>query len=220
MLLYLANPTGEPAVHEAMRQGKLGFINTPAQGNSLIPGVAWCADNGCFGKGYPGDARWLDWLEGLSPHADLCLFAAAPDVVGKAKESLARSVPHLPAIRERGFKAALVGQDGMEDLELPWDEFDALFIGGGTDWKLSEAASDLAREAKARGKHIHLGRVNSRKRLLFAKRVGYDSVDGTFLVFGPRVNLPKLLKWLDEVNADRDQLLDEAQKRADEGRQE
>src|SRR4051812_1194794 len=115
-MLYLANPTGDVAVHDAMRAGELGFINTPAQGNALIPDVWWCADNGCFGKGYPGDARWLDWLEGLRPDSELCLFATAPDVVGKAEESLARSLPHLPAIRERGFKAALVGQDGMEGL--------------------------------------------------------------------------------------------------------
>lgn len=203
MMFYFANPTGEPAVHQAMREGKLGFIKTPVQGNALIPGVTWCANNGCFGRGYPGDAQWLAWLANLAVSADLCSFATAPDVVGKAKESLARSIPHLPAIRARGFKAALVGQDGMEDLELPWDDFDAFFVGGSTEWKLSDAATGLALEAKARGKYIHLGRVNSRKRLRFAKAIGnggYDSVDGTYLTFGPRVNLPKLLRWLDEVN--------------------
>lgn len=208
-MLYLANPTGEIAVHQAMRDGKLGFIKTPAQGNALIPGVVWCADNGCFGKGYPGDARWLDWLEGLRELSDTCLFATAPDVVGRARESLARSLPLLSEIRERGFRAALVAQDGMEEIPLPWDEFDALFIGGKKqerEWKLSQAATNLALEARARGKYIHLGRVNSRKRLRFARSIdvdGYDSVDGTFLKYGPRVNLPKLLRWLDEVNGGR-----------------
>lgn len=201
-VLYLANPTGEPLVHQAMREGKLGFINTPLQGNALIEGVTWCADNGCFGKGYPGDAAWLRWLEKLADRSGDCLFATAPDVVGGGLESLKRSLPLLPPIRHIGFKPALVAQDGMVSSDLPWDDFDVLFVGGTTDWKLSEAASELARESKRRGKHTHLGRVNSRKRLRFAKAVGYDSVDGTYLTFGPRVNLERLLRWLEEVNAD------------------
>jgi hypothetical protein len=28
---------------------------------------------------------------------------------------------------------------------------------------------------------------------------GCDSVDGTYLTFGPRINLPKLLRWLAEL---------------------
>lgn len=188
-------------IHDAMRAGKLGFIKTPVQGNALIEGVVWCADNGCFGKGYPGDERWITWLGNLRPHRDLCLFATAPDVVGKAEESLNRSLPWLEPIRELGFPAALVAQDGMEDLDIPWDGFDALFIGGSTEWKLSEAARGLIVEANSRGKHTHLGRVNSRKRIRLAHSWGCDSVDGTYLRFGPTVNLPKLLRWMDETNS-------------------
>ena len=46
-MLYLANPCG-PQVVAAMREGSLGFIDTPAQGNVRPDGVMWCADNGCF----------------------------------------------------------------------------------------------------------------------------------------------------------------------------
>lgn len=123
---------------------------------------------------------------------------------GDAAATLERSLPLLPKIRALGFKAALVAQDGLEELEVPWDEFDVLFVGGTTDWKLGAGATGLAAEAKRRGKHAHLGRVNSRKRLMHAKLSipgGYDSVDGTYLVFGPRKNLPSLLRWLDEVNS-------------------
>jgi hypothetical protein len=200
-VLYLANPTGKSK--DAMKEGKLGFIATPAQGNPLIPGVTWCADNGCFGKGYPGDEKWLLWLESLKEHAGTCLFATAPDVVGDAKATLERSLPLLPKIRALGYPAALVAQDGLEDLEVPWDDFDALFVGGSTEWKLGPGATSLAAEAKRRGKHTHLGRVNSRRRVFFARLAipgGYDSVDGTYLVFGPDVNLPKLLSWMEDVN--------------------
>lgn len=193
-MLYLANPCG-PAVKEAMQAGQIGFIDTPAQRNKRAPGVVWCADNGCFGKGYPGDERWLAWLAKNAYAAADCLFATAPDVVGDAAATLARSAPFLPQIRALGYPAALVAQDGLEDLVVPWDDFDVLFIGGSTDWKLGAAARGLVKQAKARGKHVHMGRVNSAKRYKYAHDIGCDTVDGTYLVFGPKVNLPKLLDW-------------------------
>jgi hypothetical protein len=178
-----------------MADGLLGFIDTPAQRNTRPDGLTWCADNGCFGRGYPGDAAWLEWLERNAHAADTCLFATAPDVVGDAEATLARSLPLLPLIRALGYRAALVAQDGLENLGVPWDEFDVLFIGGSTEWKLGRHARTLAREAKLRGKWVHMGRVNSGQRWRYAEHIGCDSADGTYLVFGPDVNLPKLLAW-------------------------
>jgi len=193
-MLYLANPCG-PAVIDAMRDDRLGFIDTPAQGNRRPAGVVWCADNGCFGKGYPGDQAWLAWLRKNSVDAATCLFATAPDVVGDAAATLERSAPFLPQIRGLGYPAALVAQDGLEHLEIPWESFDVLFIGGTTEWKLGKAARRLIREAKTRGKWVHMGRVNSERRYRYAHETGCDSVDGTYLTFGPLINLPKLLAW-------------------------
>lgn len=197
--MYLANPCG-PAVKDAMLAGDLGFIDTPAQGNIRPAGVPWCADNGCYGKGYPGDVKWLAWLEANAHAAADCLFATAPDVVGDAAATLARSAPWLGPIRDLGYPAALVAQDGLEDLDVPWDTFDVLFIGGSTDWKLGPAVRELVREAKARGKWVHCGRVNSRKRLRLMAAIGCDSVDGTFLTFGPDRNLPQLRSWMQDLD--------------------
>ena len=193
-MLFFANPCG-PAVRDAMRDGRLGYIDTPAQGNRRPEGVEWCADNGCFGKGYPGDEKWLAWLEKNAHAAADCLFATAPDVVGDAAATLARSAPFLPLIRAMGYPAALVAQDGLEDLDIPWDDFDVLFIGGSTEWKLGPAARHLIKQAKDRGKWVHMGRVNSQRRYRYAHEIGCDSVDGTYLTFGPDINLPKLLTW-------------------------
>lgn len=192
--MYYANPS-TPRVVAAMRDGKLGFIATPAQGNTRPDGVTWCADNGCFGKGYPGDAGWFGWLQKHAADAPTCAFAVAPDVVGDAAATLARSLPWLPQIRALGYPAALVAQDGLEALTVPWDAFDVLFIGGTTEWKLGRHARALIREAKERGKRVHMGRVNSAQRYRYAEHIGCDSVDGTYLTFGPDVNLPKLLAW-------------------------
>jgi hypothetical protein len=182
-----------------MLRGDLGLIVTPVgQGGAhgvRESGAPWCADNGCFGKGYPGEAAWFVWLEGMASTADTCLFAVAPDVVGDAAATLERSAPWLPRIRALGYKAAFVAQDGLEDLVVPWDEFDVLFIGGSTEWKLGPHARAIAREAKARGKWLHMGRVNSQRRFAYARAIGCDSCDGTYLTFGPRVNLPDVLAW-------------------------
>jgi len=179
-----------------MNDGTLGFIDTPAQGNRRPPGITWCADNGCFGKGYPGDEKWIAWLERNAHEAPSCLFATAPDVVGEAAATLERSRPWLPKIRALGYPAALVAQDGLEVLEVPWDEFDVLFLGGSTEWKLGPWARELTRQAKDRGKWVHMGRVNSERRYRYANAIGCDSADGTFLVFGPDKNLPRLKTWL------------------------
>jgi hypothetical protein len=96
--------------------------------------------------------------------------------------------------------------------DIPWDDFDVLFIGGGDAFKegyrneLPLFSQDKRRKwramidtAKAHGKHIHVGRVNGLRRLLWAHEIKADSVDGTYLAFGPKKNLPKLLEWLDHL---------------------
>jgi hypothetical protein len=194
-VIYLANPCGGVEVAAAMRAGQLGFIATPAQGNGRPPGVVWCADNGVFGSGYPGDAGYLAWLAAQAGKAD-CLFAVAPDVVADAAGTLTRSAPFLDPIRRLGYPVALAAQDGLEQLAVPWADFDVLFVGGSTGWKLGAEARQLVGEARSRGKWVHFARVNSERRFRYAHHIGCNSADGTFLTFGPRRNLPQLLAWV------------------------
>ena len=182
----------------------LGVMLNPQTGNRawLRAGLPWAADNGCFVAGETFDAdAWLAWLGGLRPHAETCLFAVAPDVVGDAAATLARSSPHLPTIRRLGFRAPFVSQDGADRVGVPWDAFDCLFVGGSTAWKLSEPSYGLGAEAKARGKWLHMGRVSGARRLHAARVSGVDSTDGTKLKFGPDKNLRLVHAWLDALRA-------------------
>lgn len=158
----------------------------------------WAADNGCFVRPekYSDDGflRWLDRFDRTG-----CLFAVAPDVLADGDSTLARATPVLPLIRDLGYPAAFVGQDGQQANRVPWGEIDALFIGGTTKWKLSGIAADLVHEAKRRGKWVHMGRVNSWQRIHAAACLGVDSVDGTMLAFGPDKNTPILIDWLDRI---------------------
>jgi hypothetical protein len=178
----------------------VGVMLTPMMGNRLPEGRRWAADTGCFNAPHKhDDDRYVEWLAARYHAADRCLFATAPDVLGDAMATIAVAKPMLGRIRDVGFKAALIAQDGMERLEIPWNTFDCLFIGGTTGWKLSEHAYDLMRAARRRNKWVHVGRVNSYRRLVRMRQAGAHSVDGTYLAFGPDTNTPKLQGWLDQL---------------------
>lgn len=196
MALYLTGSVTE--VRPLLDEQRLGYMNTPANRHRMN-GWVWAADNGCYGKNYVGDERWFAWLSAF-PEAErnLCLFATAPDVVGDSSATLERSRPWLPMIRGLGFRAALVAQDGLTLETCPWDEFDVLFIGGTTEWKLGSEARSLIAAAKQHNKPVHVGRVNSRRRYQAMAALGVDSVDGTFIAFGPRVNAPTVIRWTEE----------------------
>lgn len=199
-MLYLANPC-TPAVIAAMGAGVLGMIDTPYQAKKArvveahAAGALWCADNGAYTKRWEAD-RWWTWLtaDRQIDARDRCLFATAPDVVGDADATWERSRPWLPRIRAAGYPVAYVGQNGLRD--LPWDDFDVLFLGGDDAWKLGPEARTWTARAVARGVPVHMGRVNSQRRYTYAHAIGCSTVDGTYLTFGPDVNLPDVLSWV------------------------
>ena len=198
-MLYLTSAS-TLAVRELQQEGVIGKMVTPLSrsARASVKGLRWGIDNGCFLQGDRFDVNgYLHWLDKLP--RDGCLFATAPDVVGNAEATLARSRDVLPVIRDLGYPAAMVAQDGLERMTVPWKTFDALFIGGTTDWKLSEASYELIGEAKTRGKHVHCGRVNSWARFRAMALAGCDSVDGTTLAFAPDRNLARLREWIEQM---------------------
>lgn len=207
-----------------MRAGYLGQIITPAAGNRLDEQyVEWIADNGIYSNAYPGDAAYISWLDSHSDMRFRCRFAVAPDVVADHKGTLERSWPMLRPIRRAVGRVALCAQNGATPDDLPWDYIDAVFLAGIVEcvpcgyvpavtelpittcplcrrglveWKVSDMAAQITAEARRRGKWVHMGRVNTDTRIRRAREMGCDSGDGTFLAFGPDVNLPILLNWL------------------------
>jgi hypothetical protein len=167
--------------------------------------------------------RWGAWVvDTVAPLRARCLFVTIPDVlrwvtvegrrvpVGDAEATLARFHDYAGEVRSFGLPVALVLQDGIELDELglcagghrvDWDELDAVFVGGSTEFKLGPVAAAICREAQLRGKWSHVGRVNSWRRLDLVRSYA-DSVDGTFLGFGPTANWPRLTGWLDRLDAD------------------
>ena len=160
-----------------------GSPPTPRNGNSIARladgGRMWACDNDAF-KSWNINRFWT--MLGKVSRADRTslLFVTVPDSVGNARETLNLWFEWYPQLAYLTLPAAFVGQDGIEHFqkEIPWQEMACWFVGGSTGWKLSAVSEELAREAKARGKWVHFGRANSKKRFRHAFEIGADSVDG------------------------------------------
>lgn len=151
----------------------------------------WAADNDAYSS-WDG-TRYLAMLERITGRTG-CLFVTAPDVVGDAKTTTHLFHLWLPLIQKTGQPVALVAQDGIQHAAIPWDQIDALFVGGTTPFKLGHEARRAVREAKTRNKWVHMGRVNSHQRVRYAKAIGCDSIDGTQFSWFKDAKLPQFLQ--------------------------
>lgn len=152
-----------------------GQLITPLTRHANWGGV-FAIDNGAF-AGFDADA-FKSLLVRESENMERCLFVTCPDIVGSARRTL-EVFRHRQRWIPDGCPIAFVAQDGLEDLEVPWDEFQCLFIGGLDPWKDSTSVVDLIKTAKIFGKHVHVGRVNAPKRYKCFCERGADTCDGT-----------------------------------------
>lgn len=159
----------------------------------------WACDNDAYSGWHEERYRRM-----LAKFARLpgCRFVSARDVVGDSVSTLAYFDEYEPLIRQHGLPVALVAQDGLTLDRAPWERIDALFIGGTDAFKDGPDAARLIVEAKRRGKWVHVGRVNTRRRFMRCAALGVDSVDGSSFGRFPAVYIPKALSWFDEIAAD------------------
>ena len=184
--------TCRPAdVRRLGRHPNLGALVTPASPEPPPVGIPWAIDNGAF-KGFDED-KFTRLLKKYVAHPFRPLFVAMPDVVADHETTLRLwSRWHRDLVPY--FNRAFVLQDGITDWhQVPWDYCEAIFIGGTTEFKLSKTTKFLCDMARYMGKWVHMGRVNSFKRLQMAYEMGCHSVDGS----GFSRNRHDLKKYLD-----------------------
>jgi hypothetical protein len=160
-----------------------GWFLTPRKRGiprTLRGGVGWWGvDNDCFNLGDQFDLdEFLAWLRSVSAYRRRCLLVPCPDVMADWRATLAWFHQTRDKIASLGFRVAVVLQDGCTGSEcVPWNAIDAVFVGGSTEYKLSQAVLRILEEAGRRGKWRHVGRVNSKIRIShFWGRA--DSFDG------------------------------------------
>src|SRR5215471_7148533 len=196
MILFVSGAT------RTAKRFRVGELIVPGAGNSpdllkLEPG-RWAMDNGAY-SGFDA-AAFVRMLERFYGRLG-CRFVTAPDAVADAHQTLAQWPFWSKLIRGVGFVPALVAQDGMTVEDVPWSELGALFIGGSTEWKLGPQAATLIAYAKTRGLWVHVGRVNSQRRIWDMARKGVDSWDGTKYSRFSEVYLPEAVDMQDAVQA-------------------
>lgn len=195
-MIYYANPSTDE-IRDAMLRGELGYIATPHQQNIMFADeMDTIADNGCFADRWTHE-HWFRWMLGLprSVRFVVCPDVFDPDGGECHAATLERWEQYAPVIRRHGFTPAFVCQVGCTADNYP-DDAEVLFLGGTTEYKLGDHAWAITRRAKSEGRWVHMGRVNSERRFTTARAMGCDSVDGTYLTYGPDTNLPKLLGWV------------------------
>ena len=177
-----------------------GFLVTPRSGRVheiTETGKAWGVDNEAFGgwdeRKELSFSKLLGRLCEHRPHPSL-KFVACPDVVADAVATRESFDRWGPIVRTCGLPVGYVLQDGESD--VPWGKIDALFVGGSTEWKLSEHTDAAIAEAKRLGKWVHVGRVNTLRRMRHFYDIGVDSIDGTTFSKWPDKYFPAALRWL------------------------
>jgi hypothetical protein len=149
--------------------------------------VPYFVDNGAFTDRFDMDA-WLDSLEqaktGMPRWPD---FIVWPDVYGDAeatrercRQLFHRDASLLP--RREDFQRYVVFQPGLSLDELfDWAAkmgADGIFLGGPQRWQRAHGA-EIVERAHAHDWRVHLGNPGGKDGLLWAYRVGFDSVDTT-----------------------------------------
>jgi hypothetical protein len=136
-----------------------GQLRTPLTEYGRAEGVPYAVDNGCY-KGFA--RRGWERLVGLA-EIDRPLFVCLPDIVGDASRTI--ELFHHFKLDTNEVPRALVLQDGIERTTIPWADIAAVFIGGSDQFKYSREAIAAAKTARILGKWVHVGRVNTAKRV-------------------------------------------------------
>ena len=191
MIAY-ASRTGTRSTLAALRAAGWRLL-VSAAGELRTEGFRYALDNGAWSAhqtGQPFDeSAFLRALDLLGRGAD---FVVVPDIVQGGEASLELTWRWMQRVLNVAAVALIAVQDGHE----PWQVDEILgarigvFVGGSTEWKLATMAQWGA-TAVRRGAWCHVGRVNTRRRILRCAAAGVTSFDGTSVTKFPST-LPML----------------------------
>ena len=154
-------------------------LRTPLTQNKMFE-TGYALDNGCFSEFH--EKCWRRLL--VEARQGMCradnpvkpLFVTLPDIVGDFMRTM-ELFEHFKRITE-GLPRALVLQNGVEHVEIPWRDIDAVFVGGDDSFKIAPSTHRVLKCAKMMGKWVHVGRVNTILRAEAFEGMA-DSIDGS-----------------------------------------
>ena len=144
----------------------------------------YAVDNGAF-SAWVNEKEWnpdpfLNLLELSQKSTRPPDMVVVPDKVASGRESLDFSLNWIKQLPEIGTRYYLAVQDGMEisDIIPVIELFGGLFVGGTLEWKY-ETAPDWVELAHDHRKPCHIGRIGTWDRIVWASRIGADSIDSS-----------------------------------------
>jgi hypothetical protein len=189
MIAY-ASRTGTRRNLAALRQAGWRLM-VSAKGVLRTEGFAYALDNGawhCFQHRLPFDeAAFLAAYRKLGSGADFCVL---PDIVAGGLRSLEFSLNWAPRLGECPNYLAV--QDGMSvsDVAPVLNGIAGIFVGGTSEWK-ERSLPTWGMLARKYGVALHVGRVNTARRIHLCRAARATSFDGSS-VSRYAVTLPKL----------------------------
>ena len=180
MIVYIGDSNTNGTKYRGMESVEYRFMFTPFSYRRNYKGK-YALDNGAFSAFANGrcfdDGAFLKAFFFMSQHAD---FVIVPDKVAAGKKSFDYSMTWRDFLPNR-IRYYLAVQDGMTTAILGPDfdvKFSGIFVGGSMEWK-QKTAEQWVEFAHARGKDCHIGRVGTYPLLMWAERIGADSVDSS-----------------------------------------
>jgi hypothetical protein len=180
-MIMFSTGTGTRRNLAAMREGGWGLLLTPDR-PEFRPGFAAVAiDNGAWGahqRGVPWEPR--KWQALCECHGSIAAWTVLPDVVMGGLRSLDLSLSWSEWALARVPKVLIAVQNGLTSCDVAphLSGRVGIFVGGDTAWK-EASMPEWGRLAKAKQCWLHVGRVNSKRRIRLCAMAGADSVDGT-----------------------------------------
>lgn len=157
----LLNPVGR----SALRNEGLPYALESGAWPAYCQGKAFCERS--FGQALRKVGADADW-------------AVLPDIVAGGLPSLELSLKWMRRVLDEAERCLIAVQDGMEaaDVEPFLGHRVGIFVGGSTAWKISTTEIWGALGQKV-GCWVHVGRVNTARRIRLCGRAGAHSFDGT-----------------------------------------
>lgn len=205
MVVMLANNTGIEVGYLAGKfPGAIGHLFSPGAQRGPYPFCEYALDNGIYAKGDNWDAElWIQMLKWAKLSGQLPVWNLVPDAVGDRDTTLRKWEQYSPIAKQYGWPLAFAVQDGMTERDVPSDA-SVVFVGGSTDWKWS-----TYRDWCAAFPRVHVGRVNTYRRLYDCHDAGAESTDGTGFTRGDQRQKRGLVAFLEETRGARKRITQE-----------
>ena len=190
-LIAYASRTGTQRNLAALRHAGWRLL-VSAAGALRHEGFPYALDNGAwsaYSQGRPfNEAAFLYALRRLGAGAD---WTTLPDIVAGGHASLELSLRWMQRVLDESPRALLAVQDGLTpDDVVPFvGERVGIFVGGSTAWKL-QTLPQWAKMGQQQGCWVHVGRVNTIRRITLCDQCGATSFDGSSASRFERTLLP------------------------------